>query len=103
MIEERAIMLYEIYNQILKQNQFSFNLNFILREEDHHLKTVTKMIQKIDVDYQKRTQRLFEYENALFTQLIKNWESTLSPTSKSSPAYVKTQKPVSALQHSYKK
>lgn len=91
MIEERAIMLYEIYNQILKQYSFSFNLNFILREEDHHLKTVTEMIQKTDQDYQKRTERLFEYENASFTKLIKEWEAAVS-LSIPAPSYLKTKK-----------
>ena len=101
MIEERAIMLYTIYNQILKQHSFSFNLNFILREEDHHLKTVTDSIQKIDPDYKKRSSYLFKYEESLFIELIKKWEETVSLSLPSSPSYLKTKKMTPS--HSYKK
>lgn len=100
MIEERAIMLYTIYNQILKQNSFSFNLNFILREEDHHLKTVIDSIQKTDPDYENRSPYLFKYEESLFIKLIKEWETAVSQ-SLPAPSYLKAKKTISS--YSYKK
>ena len=75
MIEERAVMVYQIYNQILQQHSFSFNLNFVLQEEDHHLKTVVQVLQKQDPDFKNRTQRLFQYEKNQFTNLLKTWQS----------------------------
>ena len=101
MIEERAIMLYTIYNQVLKQYSFSFNLNFILREEDHHLKTVTDSIQKIDLDYEKRSPLLFKYEETFFIKLIKEWETKVSLPSHPDPSSLKTKK--TTPNYSYKK
>ena len=78
MIEERAVILYEIYNQILKSHQMPFNLNMILYEEDHHLKTVVQMIQQKDPNFKERANRLFEYEKIRFLWLIKEWQSVFS-------------------------
>ena len=78
LIEERALILYELYNQVLKTNNLSFNLNAILREEDHHLKTVTQMIQKKDPDYKERATRLFDYERGAFSSLAKKWRNFIS-------------------------
>ncbi len=73
-IEERAVMLYQIYNQILKSRSFPFNLNFVLQEEDHHLKTVIQIIRKKDPDFKKRADWLFEYEREQFTKVVKEWQ-----------------------------
>lgn len=113
MIEERAIMLYKLYNEVLsrtdlilnasskkpKRESFSvrslkvskpvrFNLNFILQEEDHHLKTVIQIIQEKDPDFQSRKERLFNYEQVQFALLVKKWQSVLSPVL--APAGTKT-------------
>ena len=78
MIEERAVMVYELYNTILKSKSCPFNLDFILQEENHHLKTVTQIIQKKDTDFKERTKRLFQYERSQFIFLIQEWQSELS-------------------------
>ncbi|MDE0118509.1 MAG: hypothetical protein OXM55_00685 [Bdellovibrionales bacterium] len=78
LIEERALMLYELYNQVLKSNKLPFNLNAILREEDHHLKTVIQIIQKKDLDFKERATRLFDYEKEAFSSLVKEWLMTIS-------------------------
>ena len=77
MVEERAVMLYEIYNQILKSNKMPFNLNFILQEEDHHLKTVVQHIKEKDTKFKERADRLFEYERNQFKGLLNEWRMTL--------------------------
>jgi rubrerythrin len=77
MIEERAVVLYELYNQILKANNMPFNLNFILREEDHHLKMVIQIIQKKDPDFKDRAVCLFKYEGDAFTSLVNEWLTVL--------------------------
>ncbi len=78
MVEERAIVLYELYNQILKNNKIPFNLNFILREEDHHLKMVIQIIQQKDPDFKERAIRLFKYERVAFTSLVNEWLTILA-------------------------
>lgn len=77
MVEERAVMLYELYNQVLQSNKMPFNLNFILREEDHHLKTVIQIIQKKDSEFKERATRLFKYEGKVFTALVNEWLTVL--------------------------
>ena len=77
MVEERAVMLYKIYNQILKSHKIPFNLNFVLQEEDHHLKTVVQHIKKIDSEFKDRAKRLFDYEKEQFTVLLKQWQLIL--------------------------
>ncbi len=78
MIEERAVMLYQIYNRILKSQGAVFNLDFVLREEDHHLKTTVQLIKQKDPDFKKRAKRLFKYETEQFTNLIKCWQSDIN-------------------------
>ena len=104
LIEERALMVYHIYNQILKASTrtsstvsssfsamspseehsrvespprgsqaFPFNLDFILREEDGHLKTTVNLIQKQDPDMKERAGRLFDFEQKQFALLLKEW------------------------------
>ena len=77
MVEERAVMLYDIYNQILQWHKLPFNLNFILQEEDHHLKTVVHYIKEKDSEFKERAERLFEHERNQFTWLFKKWQLIL--------------------------
>ncbi len=78
LIEERALMVYNIYNGILKSGKLGttaqFNLDFILREEDGHLKTTTDFIQKKDPDFKERGERLLNFEQNQFTLLLKEWQ-----------------------------
>ncbi len=77
MIEERAVMVYQDYNTILQQHSFSFNLNFVLQEEDLHLKTVIHYLQTQDPNFKSRAKRLFRYEEQRFSNLIKIWKSCI--------------------------
>lgn len=78
LIEERAIMLYTIYNDILKLHQFPFNLNMILHEEDHHLKEMISAVKTKDKNFKERAKYLFEYEQTQFDQLLQKWLTVVS-------------------------
>ena len=78
MIEERAVKVYQLYNRILNEQSFPFNLNFVLNEEDQHLNMVINILKKTDSDFKNRTQRLFNYEEAEFNALVSILESSLS-------------------------
>ncbi len=54
-----------------------FNLNFILQEEDHHLKTTIQIIRQKDPEFKERKKRLFAYEKNQFAELVKKWQSAL--------------------------
>ena len=123
MIEERAVLIYNLYNEVLtryaerktphphsndrdptkqtryaerktphphsndrdptKQTRYAerktprFNLNFILQEEDHHLKTTIQIIRQKDLEFKARKKRLFAYEQNQFAELVKKWQSAL--------------------------
>ena len=78
LIEERAIMLYKKYNEVLKFHQFSFNLNVILNEEDHHLNTIINTLKNKDNNFKRRAEKLFKYEQIQFTNLLQHWMSLAS-------------------------
>ncbi len=73
MIEERAVEVYTLYNTFLKQNGFSFNLDFVLKEEGGHLKEVTTRLKQKDSDFEKRSAHFFKYEAGEFDLLLQAW------------------------------
>ena len=75
LIEERAIMVYNIYNDILKTRAFPFHLDFILQEEAGHLKATVQLIHKQDPDVKERAGRLFGFEQKQFTLLLNAWDA----------------------------
>ena len=77
MVEERAVMLYRAYNGVLREQNQSFNLNFILQEEDEHLGMVLDLIKKLDLDFKARTKFLFNYENQEFFKLVQVWQDAI--------------------------
>ena len=75
LIEERAIMVYNIYNDILKNKGFPFNLDFILQEEAGHLKATVQLIRKQDSEIKERAGRLFDFEQKQFVLLLNAWDA----------------------------
>lgn len=43
LIEQRALIVYQIYNQLLIQYHFDFNMQFLLNEEEQHFKEVSHL------------------------------------------------------------
>lgn len=54
LVERRALWLYEIYSDILKEKKFSFHLKPVLVDEDKHLETVEKELRNKDPHFNKR-------------------------------------------------
>ncbi len=77
MIEQRAMIVYQNYNTILKTKKCSFNLQFVLQEEDHHLQTVIQLLKEKDADFNNTTQKLFFYEEQQFNLLLDEWLSLI--------------------------
>ncbi len=86
LIEERAMLVYKIYNKILKENHFPFNLHVILQEEDHHLKTVLNIIEAKDSHSSDRKKIFATYEEKQFTDLVKKWQAVLEQELSVSPS-----------------
>jgi hypothetical protein len=64
-IEERALQVYQIYDQVLKENGIDLSLNSILSDEFRHLNEVRKENQRLP----NRGRELQRIENHFFDQL----------------------------------
>ena len=69
-VETRAVTVYSLYNQILREKQFSFTLNPILKDEEKHLNQVKNLIQKKDSRHEIHFQELRAFEEQEFGSLL---------------------------------
>ena len=69
-VETRAVRVYSLYNQILRQKQFSFTLNSILKDEEKHLNQVKNLIQARDREHETHFQELAAFEEREFASLL---------------------------------
>ena len=82
LVEERAMDVYQIYNKLLIQNDFKFNLKSILMEEDRHLSETLGELKKTDPQFNERITSLREKENKLFTQFLAEIDSVIATNSR---------------------
>lgn len=73
-IEKRAVSFYHIYNQILKEGQFPFSLNAILKDEKAHLNYVENYIKKLNSAGEKSFSVIREFEEKEFEIFIEALE-----------------------------
>ena len=70
LIEQRAVLVYTIYNQLLLQKKFSFSLSSLLKEEVGHLIHVKNSIREFNFNYEKTLSILKTFEEKEFQILI---------------------------------
>ena len=75
-VEIRALHVYSIYNNILKDNSFSFSLRSVLKEEQSHLEYVEELGVNKNPIHKKI---LKEFEEQKFSQLISCWNKDIFP------------------------
>ena len=71
-VETRAVRVYSLYNQILREKRFSFTLNSILKDEEKHLNQVKNLIQERDNRHEIHFQELTAFEGREFGSLLGN-------------------------------
>lgn len=71
-VETRAVKVYSLYSQILREKQFTFTLNPILKDEEKHLTQVKNFIQQRDSRHEIHFQELVEFEEGEFTALLEH-------------------------------
>jgi hypothetical protein len=71
LVEDRALEIYRIYNQILNEKGSSLSLDFILGDEEEHLSYVTKNL-KVN-NYEK----YLSHENKCFQTMLNEMERIL--------------------------
>lgn len=71
LIEQRAVLVYTVYNQLLSQKRFPFSLNPLLKEEMGHLIHVKSSMKKLSFDCEKTMSTLKTFEEEEFKILMK--------------------------------
>lgn len=77
-IEQRALVFYSLYNDILKKKNFSFSVQSILNDEAEHLDYVMKKIQKIDPFCEIHLEEISQFEHQKYFSFLINLEKDIS-------------------------
>ena len=93
-IEQRALIFYSLYNDILKKKSFPFSMQSILNDEAEHLDHVLKKIQKIDPFWEVHQEEISQFEHQKYFSLLISLEKEVSePSPLISSLYFKQAKP----------
>ncbi len=69
-IEKRAMIVYENYNQLLESQNIEINLQNLILEEEGHLDEMSAEITKLDPHWEARLENLMEKENKIFERFL---------------------------------
>ncbi|TGL62206.1 rubrerythrin [Leptospira ognonensis] len=69
-IEKRAMIVYENYNQLLESQNIEINLQNLILEEEGHLDEMSAEITKLDPHWEARLEILMEKENKIFERFL---------------------------------
>ncbi|TGN20986.1 rubrerythrin [Leptospira idonii] len=69
-IEERAMIVYTIYNSVLESAEHSINLRNLILEEEGHLNEMSSELEKLDPSYKSRLKDLIDKEEVLFQKFF---------------------------------
>ena len=77
-IEQRAMIFYSIYNDMLKKKNFPFSLQSILNDEAEHLDCVLKHIQKTDPFWETQLEEISQFEHQKYFSFLICLEKEIS-------------------------
>jgi len=77
LIEERADMVFNIYQERLEKLQNPINITSVIKEEEKHLKEIFDMIQKFDQKYDQHLIELSNLETNLFDWYLNRLEKVV--------------------------
>ena len=69
-IEQRVLVVYSLYNEILKRKGFSFCLQSVLNDEREHLSFVFEKIQKTDPLWEKTLEDINHFEHQKYFSFL---------------------------------
>lgn len=69
-VERRALLLYSLYNEILKKKKFPFSLQSVLNDEAEHLEFVFEKIQKADPLWEKNIEEIALFEHQKYFSFL---------------------------------
>ncbi len=76
-IEERANMVFHIYNQFLEKTSYRISLKGIIKEEEKHMKVIYSILEKQDFNYELFLKDLSNIETQLFDQYLTRLEKVV--------------------------
>lgn len=69
-IEERAMMIFPLYNKVLKESGSTIRIDGIIKEEEKHLNDMESMLPSIDTEWQSRLIEIRNNESSLFQVFV---------------------------------
>lgn len=76
-IEERANMVFHIYNDYLEKNQMGISLKGIIKEEEKHTKIIYSILEKQNFNYELFLKDLSDLEISLFDKYLDRLEKVV--------------------------
>ena len=73
-IEQRALVFYSLYNDVLKKKSFAFSLDAILNDEIKHLECVLAQIQKKDWNWENNLDEITQFEHQKYFSFLLDLE-----------------------------
>jgi hypothetical protein len=77
-IEKRAMIVYEMYDELLANRGESFSLRNLILEEEGHLDEMQTEIMRLDPEYRERLDELMNQEEKLFTRFLQKLQLSLA-------------------------
>ena len=69
-VEQRAVVLYSLYNDLLKKQSCSFSLQPVLNDESRHLDCVLQKIQEMDPLWEKNLEEITHFEHQKYFSFL---------------------------------
>ena len=79
-IEQRAVILYSLYNDLLKKKACFFSLQAVLNDESKHLDFVLQKIQETDPLWEKNLEDIAHFEHQKYFSFLIDLEKAISDT-----------------------
>ena len=99
-VEQRALVFYSLYNDLLKKKAFSFSLSSILNDELKHLDFVLNEIKSKDFNWENNLDEINHFEHKkYFAFLIELEKSVFDYEDLVSPPYHRSQKDKNLFYH----
>ena len=70
LVEERALELYELYGNLLQEQNLSIKLDAVVKEEHKHLNQMRELLTEADPQFQKRYEVFCSLELQLYHKLM---------------------------------
>lgn len=86
-VEQRALVFYSLYDELLQKKYFSFSLRSLLNDEKEHLQDVEQKIKTLDPFWENHIDEITEFEHQKYFSLLIELEKAIFYPDFLSPAF----------------